>query len=119
MSKRRLDREERKQRKCWKLQDRNPACVICGYDRWTGLERHHIAGRKHHDDTVIVCRTCHSELSDLQLDHLPVAKPRTAIDPATIGRYLLGLCDLLSLIIERLREFAAALIHEANEGDPE
>ena len=120
MKKRHLDREDRKQRRHWRLQDRSPSCRICGYDRPMALERHHIAGRKHHDDTVIVCRNCHSELSDLQLDHRPAAEPKPPIEPERVGMYLLGLCDFHSLAIERMREFAVALIEEStHKGDAE
>lgn len=39
-------------------------CEIC--DHCIGLEAHHIAGRKHDDRTMMVCKQCHRVLSDSQ-----------------------------------------------------
>lgn len=106
----RPDREDRRQQKLWALQDRDPKCRHCGYDRPNGLEQHHIAGRKHHDDTVIVCRNCHSELSDLQLDHFPYDRSPPQNELATTAFYVLGVCDAHTMDIERLRQLCIRLI---------
>lgn len=39
-------------------------CEICGATK--GLERHHIAGRKHDSRVVLVCKECHQHLSAKQ-----------------------------------------------------
>ncbi len=116
MAKRHLDREDRKQRKFWRLQDHKAVCMICGESRPTMLERHHLAGAKHHDDVVIVCRNCHSELSDLQLDHLPIAISPVAEDLETVGHYLLGLSDQYTMTAETLRSFGVLLLNKSNTG---
>jgi hypothetical protein len=63
---------------------------------------------------VIVCRNCHRKLSDDQLDHAP----RGHAEPdegklSSIGFFLLGLCDFLMLVIQRLREFSHWLITQS------
>lgn len=113
MRKRYLDSEDRKEQRLRALQTRNPACVICGESDSACLERHHIAGRKHHDDVSIVCRNCHRKLTDRQLDHvLPMATEPSG-ELATIGNYLLGLCDLLAMIVETLRQFGKSLVNKS------
>lgn len=99
------DYEARKQRTFLRLGTDKPACVICGESRWQCLELHHIAGLKHHDEVVIVCRNCHRVLSDAQRDHPP---PQS--EDSAIGRFLLGLADLLVMIAVRLKEFGLLLI---------
>ena len=45
----------------------------------------------------IVCRNCHRKLTDQQHDHVLYTTDEPNGELATIGRYLLGLCDLLAL----------------------
>ena len=113
MTKHRLDHEDRVEQRYRILRTREPICVGCGELHPFCLELHHIAGRKHHDDVSIVCRNCHRKLTDLQLDHAPAGFTETSGDAATVGHYLLGLCDLLAMIIETLREFGKSLIGES------
>lgn len=110
MKNRHLDAEDRKEQRLRTLGTRTPVCVECGEDNSVCLEEHHIAGRKYHEDTAIVCRNCHRILSDKQLDHAPLVSPKPENNLAKIGHYLLGLCDLLALVIKTLREFGNSLI---------
>src|SRR6516162_9014694 len=111
MSTTHLDQEDRLEQNYRRLGTHEPRCVICGETDPRCLEEHHIAGRGYHDDTAIVCRNCHRKLSDAQRDHPPASaapmEQRTAI-----GHFLLGLCDFLMAIVERLREFGHWLINE-------
>jgi hypothetical protein len=103
----------RRQRALQRLGSNTPQCCCCREHDPRCLEAHHIAGQRHHGDTVTVCRNCHRKLSDLQLDHPPA--PGSPSDrPAIIGHYLLGLADLFRLISERLVEFGHALVSEGN-----
>jgi hypothetical protein len=103
----------RRQRALGRLGSDAPQCCCCWERDPRCLEAHHIAGRKNHDDTYIVCRNCHRKLSDLQLDHPPA--PASPPDrPVIIGHYLLGLADLFRLIADRLVEFGRALMGEGN-----
>lgn len=109
MTKKVNDKEARKQNRLEKLGDNHPACVLCGEDDSSCLEQHHIAGKDYGDDLSIVCRNCHSKLSDSQKDHpRQLGKPPTTNE--RIGRMLLGLADLFELLVERLREFGLFLI---------
>ena len=36
-------------------------CVRCGY-QGIALDRHHVHGRKHSDETIILCANCHREV---------------------------------------------------------
>lgn len=107
-----IDKDIRLERTLERLGTRTPRCIHCGDDRPHCLEAHHIAGRKFDDDTVIVCRNCHRDLSDVQKDH-PRQQTNELHIAERIGHYLLGLADLLRLVVERFEEFGRALIELA------
>jgi hypothetical protein len=73
---------------------------------------HHIAGRKFDPQEIPLCMNCHAVCSDLQKDH-PAKLEHGPTTLETIGRYLLGLADVLGLIIGKLREFGLLLIEAA------
>ena len=108
-----LDKEDRLEKHCRRLDTHDAECVICGESDPRCLEKHHLAGEKHGDDLVTVCRNCHRKLSDDQLDHAPGREPNPESKEAAIGHFLLGLCDFLQMIIARLREFADWLIGQS------
>ncbi len=110
--------EDRLEQQYRRLGTRQPVCVECAEADPFCLELHHIAGRKHHDDVSIVCRNCHRKLTDQQHDHVPHTTAEPNGELATIGRYLLGLCDLLAMIVETLRNFGKWLISESQCGEP-
>jgi hypothetical protein len=112
MASRHLDKEDRREQHCKRLNTHEARCVICEETDPRCLEEHHIAGRGYHDDTAIVCRNCHRKLSDDQLDHARDQEKPTG-ELATIGHFLLGVCDFLLLVLARLREFGYRLIHES------
>lgn len=103
------EQERRKQRRLEKLGTTHPRCGMCGEADDRALELHHVAGRKHDDVTVILCRNCHRKVSDNQKDHPAII---TQADPmlAIIGSFLLGLADMLNIIVAKLCEFGLALI---------
>jgi hypothetical protein len=105
----RLDDEDRKQQRLRRLGTQTPSCVACGESDAAVLEQHHIAGRKHSDDLSIVCAN-RRKLSTKQWDHIPPGSGKTVGQLGHIGHYLLGLADLLAMIVETLRKFAAWLI---------
>lgn len=104
MSKDEDDYERRKQQRLRKLGTNEPRCGCCGELRWQALEQHHVAGRAHDDTIVIVCASDHKVLTDAQQDHPP---KQESVDPwlEAVGRFLLGLADMLRIVIERLVEF--------------
>lgn len=116
MAKKSLDREDRLEQQYRRLRTRNPSCVGCAESNPFCLELHHIAGRKHDDDLSIVCRNCHRELTDQQHDHHPNCGEESGGRLVHIGHYLIGLCDLLAMVIEKLREFGIWLVHQPDEG---
>lgn len=82
---------------------------MCGEGDDRKLELHHVAGRKHDDTTVILCRNCHRVVSDDQKDH-PVVDASADSVLAAIGYFLLGFADMLRAIVGKLHEFGLALI---------
>jgi hypothetical protein len=109
MTDKELAREIRKQRRLEKLGSNDPICGTCGERDYRTLERHHVAGRKHDPDTVVICRNCHRKVSDDQKAH-PGFEPGSDQLLHTIGLFLLGLADLLELVLQKLTEFGLALI---------
>ena len=109
-----INREIRRQRALERLGSNNPRCFNCGEDNPHALEKHHIAGRKNHEEQVIACRNCHRKLSDWQKDH----PNQQTIPPnmfEVIGRFLLGLADLFEMLMENLKSFGLQLIEYAAE----
>lgn len=106
------DKEIRKQRRLETLGSNNPVCVVCGENDWRCLEQHHIAGQAYGDDLCNVCRNCHRKLSDDQKDH-PKQAGKNPATLETIGHLLLGLADLFSLLVIKLRECGQYLIQTA------
>ena len=112
MTEKELAQERRKQLRLEKLGTNEPRCGICGYDRWQAIEEHHVAGRQYDHVTVKLCRNCHRVASDAQCDHPKAAEPG---DPAlfAIGRFLLGLADMLRVIVDRLFAFGQEITARA------
>ena len=113
MSTTHLDQEDRLEQHYRRLGTHEPRCVICGESDPRCLEKHHIAGRRYHTDTVIICRNDHCKITDDQLDHAPRGREPPKDKLTVIGLFLLGLCALLLLIVQRMREFGDWLINEA------
>jgi len=112
MTDKELAREIRKQRRLEKLGSNSPLCGECGEPDWRCLELHHVADFGCDDGTVILCRNCHRKVSDDQKGH-PAFDPTADATLHSIGRFLLGLADLLRLAVEKLVEFGLALIDRA------
>lgn len=104
-----LAREARKQRRLETLGTNQPRCGLCGETDWRCMELDHVAGQRHDDATVILCRNCHRKKSDDQRDH-PAFDPNADSFLDQVGHFLLGLADLLRLVIEKLTAFGQALI---------
>ncbi len=112
MTDKELAREIRKQQRFEKLGCNDPICGACGEADYRVLEKHHVAGRKHDSDTVVICRNCHRKVSDDQKDH-PGFQPGSDQLLHAIGMFLIGLADLLEMVIQKLTEFGFALIDRA------
>jgi len=101
--------ESRKQRSFEKLGSNEPRCGMCGEGSFECLEKHHVAGRKHDDTLVMLCRNCHRKISVRQ-DYLPPFDPTADPLLAAIGQFLIGLALLFRDIIKKLEEFGRTLI---------
>ena len=112
MTDKELAREIREARRLERLRSNNPLCGECGEADSRCLELHHVADYGCDDGTVILCRNCHKKVTDDQKDH-PAFDPDADPMLHSIGRFLLGLADLLKLAIEKLAAFGAALIERA------
>ena len=113
MNKREKRIERQKQNKLERLGTNYPACVICGEVHWNVFEKHHIAGCRYCDETVLHCKNCHAKATALQYGHPPLVDGEPTMEEK-IGRLLLGLADFFELLIETLRKFGNYLIEAAN-----
>ena len=107
-----LAKEARKQNRLERFGTNTPRCGVCGEADDRCLEAHHVAGQKHDDATVLVCRNCHRKVSDDQRDY-PAFDPDGDAFLHSVGSFLLGLAELLRLIVEKLITFGNALIERA------
>lgn len=105
--------ERRKQKRLDQLGTQTPSCVNCHMDRWECLELHHLGGKTHGEEMVIVCRNCHAELSDSQKDH-PVTKHSPTSAQST-GYQLLGEADLFAMLADSRRIRGTQLIETEKE----
>lgn len=114
-----FERECRRQKRLEALGTDDPHCGMCGEGDDRKLELHHVAGRKHDEMTVILCRNCHRVVSDDQKDHPAVDESADSV-LATIGYFLLGLADMLRVIVGKLYEFGLTLIARSrpSAGEP-
>jgi hypothetical protein len=108
-----IAREKRKQRRLESFGTQTPRCAVCGNSDWECLELHHVAGREYDHRTVILCANHHKLVSQDQQDH-PSHDP--LCDPLLerIGRFLLGLADLLGIAVEALTAFGRELVARAS-----
>lgn len=113
MTKPPLDHEDRLEQQYRRLGTRQPSCVGCSESDPFCLELHHIGSKKQHEDLSIICRNCHRKLTDQQHDHVPPMTLEPSGELAKIGRYLLGLCDLLAMVVATLRKFGERLLNES------
>ena len=109
-----IRRENRLQGARERLKVPNPKCAFCPENNPLVLEKHHVAGKGFHDDTVIVCRNHHRLLSDLQKDH-PEKIYEQPADLEQIAHYLAGLADFFELLVKTLRKFAKPLTEKADD----
>jgi hypothetical protein len=113
MSSKTTDQDRRLEQQYRRLGTRNPVCVVCGERNPFCLELHHIAGQKHHHDVSIICRNDHRKLTSQQHNHVADTDHSPFV---TIARYIDGLCDLLAMVIQTLRDFAKRLIESSRGG---
>lgn len=116
MSKRKNDEnlERRKQDRLHKVGTNNPYCAICGNSDWRCIEEHHPDTRKRDNLVVLLCANHHRLVTYDQKDH-PKELPGCDEFIASVGKFLLGLADMLAVILERLYEYGEALIARANQ----
>ena len=66
---RRARREQGARERLGPINPKHLKCLYCDVTDPLILEKHHIAGRRYDNDTVIVCRNHHRLLSNFQKDH--------------------------------------------------
>lgn len=107
-----LKREARMQRRLEALGTNEPVCAMCPETAWVCMELHHVAGQKHDETTVILCRNCHRKVSFDQ-EFLPPFDPDADAVLAGIGQFLLGLALLFRRILDALEKFGRELINRS------
>lgn len=109
MTKEELERERRLQVAYERLGSMTPKCLDCSETNPHCLELDHVAGRKFHRDTVILCLNCHRKRTELQRGApKPIGGVPSQLE--NIGQYLLGVANFLAMIVARLQEFGLFLI---------
>jgi hypothetical protein len=87
-----------------------PSCAICGYNRNpASLEAHHIAGEANQELSVLLCRTCHDDLSDTAVDTLGDLRWRYAHRDSleVLAALLQGLVDFLRSLSDSLEAWSS------------
>jgi hypothetical protein len=72
-------------------------CCICGIIDPLGLDEHHIAGRKHSDLTITVCKICHGKLSRMQRSYPETWLQKRLSPLKSIAFMLRGIADILRI----------------------
>jgi hypothetical protein len=115
---RELFRDKRRRTALRRLGSDRATCLICGDTNPHHLaigEHDHIAGQKHADETVFLCKHCHIDRTELQGE-----EPGGGSDPRNpfevIGRWLLGIAEYCELLMVTLRRFGNFLIGLARQG---
>lgn len=80
-----LAREARRQNRLERFGTHAPRCGVCGEPDDRCLEAHHVAGRKHDDLTVLICRNCHRKVSDDQKDFRRSTRTATPFSTPWVG----------------------------------
>ena len=110
-----FEKEKRRQVRLERLGMNDPRCGLCGETDDRTFEAHHVSGQKYDDATVVICRNCHRMASDDQKDH-PAAMGGMPSLLERIGHLLIGMADMLALLAEQCRKFAALLFEALAAG---
>jgi hypothetical protein len=92
-------------------------CMCCGYigDPWD-FQKHHVAGRKHGDMTIVLCHICHNRFSRTQR-HYPKAWLERDLPPKLRAAFMLrGQSEVLAAFSKNLRQLSDKMLDE-KEGD--
>ena len=114
MDKREKRKERFKQSRLEALMTNEPICHTCPESHFACFEKHHIAGRRYHDLTVLECKNCHAKLTASQKGHPPPENGAPSFEEMW-GRFILGLADFLELLIVTLRRFGEHLMERAKQ----
>ena len=112
MKNRYLERLKRKRLRHEKTGNMIAIDPITGDDIGSGVEDHHIAGKRYHDDTIPLNPDGHHLVSDAIRD-FPTRISGPVRDLDRIGRYLLGVIVILDFVLDRLWEMGNTLIATA------
>ena len=78
-----------------------PICVRCGHTYAHALEVHHLVGFGLDETTVVHCRNCHRELTDMQ-QGWPEALDGTLPEHLISARLMFGLADIFATVAPAL-----------------
>jgi hypothetical protein len=107
-----MKREAKLQARLEKLGVNDPVCGMCGETDPRTFELDHLAGRKQDDFTNQICANDHRKMT-FEQSLAPPMHPKADSLLYAIGRFLIGLADMLSEIIGKLYEFGIALIERS------
>lgn len=109
-----MKREASLQARLAKLGVNDPICGMCGETDPRTFELHHPAGQKQDRDfTIQICANDHRKVT---FEQNLLGPPPRHVDPLlyAIGRFLIGLADMLAEMIGKLYEFGIALIERSS-----
>lgn len=78
------------------------ACCVCGEDRSTAIEMHHVEGRSNSDWDEPLCKNCHSRITAEQNTFGPKERSSEACIQNKKAFSLVSMGALLKLIGERM-----------------
>jgi hypothetical protein len=100
--------------KTLKAQQRNgeyrPACICCSVDDPILLEKHHLHGKAHSDDVVLLCKNHHALITAGQNKLPPRARSQKASRKDQLACLLLNLILILEQIIKTLKDFCYEIV---------
>ncbi|ETA69397.1 hypothetical protein MettiDRAFT_2896 [Methanolobus tindarius DSM 2278] len=82
------------------------ACCVCGEDKPTAIEDHHVEGRSNSGWTEPLCKNCHSPITEEQNTFSPRERASDACVQNKTAFILLSMGALLKLMGERIVNLA-------------
>ncbi|MDB5595657.1 MAG: hypothetical protein JWM36_2618 [Hyphomicrobiales bacterium] len=91
---------------------------LWGFENWDcdGREGHHISRKKYGDALIAIPVSMHRELTRRQLEEHATEGPDDSNPLERLGRFLLGLTDIVECLADFLRRVGNALIAAARRG---
>jgi hypothetical protein len=115
-----FDRFVSRQRALWRAKRKSQELTsLWGFEHWDerATEEHHIGRRKFSDDTIVIPKAMHPELTRRQIEEHPPDGPDPDNPVEQQGRLQLGLSDLHAALADGHELVAERMIKAAGRGE--